>query len=329
MDHATAARAAEAALPPAFLERLRQIIPAGDLEAVLASFAEPREVGFRVNTLRTEDPAGVIRQLEAAGLNPAAVSGLPLAYTVPPAERDALLASSACASGAVYVQDIASQLPAILLAPEPGERVLDLCAAPGSKTGQIAAIMRNEGEIAAVEVVRGRFFKLRANLADQGASGVRTFNRDGTTVWRHRPEYFDRVLVDAPCSTEGRFRVDDPDTYRFWQPRKPKEMARKQSRLLWSAVQCLRPGGTLVYSTCTFAPEENEAVVSRILQRFEGALEAEAPRMLDIVTLQAPLASWLRDTFSAGVSATTRLLPSPINEAFYVAILRKTKSTVL
>lgn len=318
--------AAEAVLPAAFLERLRQIIPAGDYEQVLASFGAPRAVGFRVNTLRAE-PAGAIAELRAAGLHPEPVEGLPEGYIVPPAERDALLASAACASGAIYVQDLSSQLTVAVLDPQPGERVLDLCAAPGSKTGQIAARMQGEGEIAAVEVSRARFFKLRANLEAQGASGVRTFHRDGTTVWRHRPEYFDRILVDAPCSTEGRFRLDDPDSYRYWQPRKAREMARKQGRLLWSAVQSLRPGGTLVYSTCTFAPEENEGVLSRLLDQFKGALEVEPLRLPSFSRVQPPLAAWGKQAFSSEVSGAARLMPSDTNEAFFVARLRKLSGT--
>lgn len=312
--------------PAAFLDRLHQIVPAGEVARVLASFSEPRAVGFRVNTLRA-DPAGAIADLRAAGLHPSPVEGLPHGFVVPAGERDALLQSAACASGAIYVQDLASQLTVALLDPRPGERVLDLCAAPGSKTGQIAAQMRGEGEIAAVEVSRPRFFKLRANLEAQGASGVRTFHRDGSTVWRHRPEHFDRILVDAPCSTEGRFRADDPESYRYWQPRKPKEMARKQGRLLYSAVRSLRPGGVLVYSTCTFAPEENEGSLSRTLQTFEGALEIEELSLPSWCRHQAPLAGWKRETFDPAASRAARLLPSPLAEAFFVARLRKTEST--
>ena len=152
------------------------------------------------------------------------------------------MASDAFSEHRIYVQNLASMIPPLVLDAQPGERILDLGAAPGSKTLQLACLMRNTGEIAAVEIVKRRFYKLRANLEAQGATNVRPFLRDGATVWRHRPEHFDRVLLDAPCSTEGRFRTDDPATYAYWSPRKIKEMARKQRRLLHAFSRAMRAG---------------------------------------------------------------------------------------
>jgi NOL1/NOP2/sun family putative RNA methylase len=315
------------ALPEAFLERLRRIVPPEAFDDVVATFSQPQAVGFRVNALRAEE-ATVAEELKAAGLHPHAVEGLPGGFWVPAEERDALLASPATTEDRIYVQDLASQIPPLLLAPQAGERVLDLCAAPGSKTGQLAALMQNEGEIAAVEVVRPRFFKLRANLERQGATAVRTFHRDGTTVWRHRPEYFDRILVDAPCSTEGQLRTDDAESTRYWSPRKVKEMSRKQGRLLFSAIQSLRPGGTLVYSTCTFAPEENEGTVSRMLERFGEALEVVPVDLPPLFRAQEPLEAWGRDTFHPQVRHARRLLPTPYYEGFFVAKLLKRRPTL-
>ncbi|MDX1547748.1 MAG: RsmB/NOP family class I SAM-dependent RNA methyltransferase [Rhodothermales bacterium] len=312
-------------LPPDFLDRLRRIVPAAQYEAVVASFAAPQATGFRVNTLRAAVPA-VVAALEAAGLRPRPVAWKPEAFTVAPEDRAALLASDAYAAGRIYVQNLASMVPADVLGARPGERVLDLCAAPGSKTLQLACAMAGEGELAAVEVVRSRFFKLRANLAAQGAAFVRTYHQDGTKAWRYRPAHFDRVLLDAPCSTEGRFRTDDPETFAYWSPRKIREMARKQRRLLFSAVQCLRPGGVLVYSTCTFAPEENEAALDKALTTFGEALRLE-PLGLDLPGMQPPLTGWGGRAFRHDLSEARRLLPSETMEAFFVAKLRKTAPT--
>lgn len=320
-------RVPEAVLPAAFLDRLGRIVPPEAFPEVVKSFAAPQAAGFRVNTLRA-DPEAVRAELEAAGLHPHAVDGLPAAFWVPAEERPALLATAAHAENRLYVQNLASQVPPVLLGARPGERVLDLCAAPGSKTRQLACLMEDRGELAAVEAVRGRFFKLRANLAAQGSTVARTFHRDGATVWRHRPEHFARVLLDAPCSTEGRFRADDPETFRFWSPRKPKEMARKQGRLLHSAIQSLRPGGTLVYATCTFAPEENEAVLSRALERFDGAVEAVPAALPPACRTQPTLEAWGKETFHPGVRHAQRLLPTPLMEAFFVAKLVKHESTL-
>lgn len=313
-------------LPAAFLERLRRIVPADRYAEVLRAFAEPPATGFRINTLRAA-PEVVVAELEALGLRLHHVAWRPDAFWVRPDERSRLLASAACAEQRLYVQNLASMIPPLALDAQPGERILDLGAAPGGKTLQLACQMRNTGEIAAVEVVKGRFFKLRANLTAQGATCVRPFLRDGATVWRHRPEHFDRVLLDAPCSTEGRFRADDPATYAYWSPRKIKEMVHKQRRLLFSAVQSLRVGGVLVYSTCTFAPEENEAALDKTLRRFGDALRLE-PLGLDLDNMQPALSEWQGQSFRHDLSPARRLLPTPTMEAFFVAKIRKVEPTV-
>ena len=316
---------AESVLPEAFLERLRRIVPAGRYAAVAETFAAPQATGFRVNPLRATVGA-VVEELRAAGLRLHPVAWKDDAFWVAPEDRAALLASAPYGRQEIYVQNLSSMIPPHVLGAAPGERVLDLAAAPGSKTLQLAAQMQGEGELAAVEVVRGRFFKLRENLAAHGAPQVRTFLQDGMKVWRYRPEYFDRVLLDAPCSTEGRFRTDDPETFAYWRPRKIKEMAHKQRRLLYSAVQCLRPGGVLVYSTCTFAPEENEAVLDKALRTFGDALALE-PLGLDFDNAQPPLDAWNGRVFRHDLSAALRLLPTPTMEAFFIARIRKRRST--
>ena len=313
------------ALPEAFVERLQAIVPADRFESVMAAFGRPAATSFRVNTLKAA-PSDVRASLEAEGISFQEVPWKPDAFWVEAGERAALLASAAYESQAIYVQNLASMVPPHVLAPTPGERVLDLAAAPGSKTLQMACMMANEGEIAAVEVVKGRFFKLRANLEAQGATAVRTFLQDGTKVWRYRPEHFDRVLLDAPCSSEGRFHLSDPQTYAYWSPRKIKEMARKQKRLLYSAVHCLKPGGTLVYSTCSFAPEENEAMLDKTLRRFGDALRLE-PLDLELENMQPPLESWHGRPFKRDLQHARRLLPTETMEGFFVAKLRKTIST--
>ena len=313
------------ALPDAFLERLRRIVPADRYEEVVRTFAEPAATGFRINTLRAASEE-VIQEIEALGLRLHRVDWNADACWVTPDERPRLLASTAYAEQCIYVQNLASMIPPLVLEAQPGERILDLGAAPGSKTLQLACLMRNTGEIAAVELVKRRFYKLRANLEAQGATNVRLFLRDGATVWRHRPEHFDRVLLDAPCSTEGRFRTDDPATYAYWSPRKIKEMARKQRRLLFSAVHCLRVGGVLVYSTRTFAPEENEAALDKTLRRFGDALRLE-PIDLDLENTQPPLTEWRGKAFKHDLSPARRLLPTPTMEGFFVAKIRKLKAT--
>lgn len=314
-------------LPPAFLDRLRAIVAPDRYEAVLDAFVAPRATGFRVNTLRAAT-APVTEALTRAGLRLHPVPWKADAFWVPAAMRARLLASAPAVEHRIYVQNLSSMVPVEVLAPVPGERVLDLAAAPGSKTLQIACRLQGAGELVAVEAVKHRFFKLRANLEAQGAASfVRPLLRDGATAWRHRPEYFDRVLLDAPCSGEGRFHTADPSSYAYWSPRKIREMVRKQRRLLFSAVQCLRPGGVLVYATCSLAPEENEGIIAWALRQFGDALRAE-PLGLTLDNMQPPLTAWQGHPFDPGLAPARRLLPTPIMEGFFVCRLRKLHSTL-
>ncbi|GAB5517977.1 MAG: RsmB/NOP family class I SAM-dependent RNA methyltransferase [Rhodothermales bacterium] len=296
-------------------------------DQVMDAFAQPRVCAFRINTLRA-DPVAVLAELESSGLTLTPVEWMPVAYTVPAEQRGALLATVAFADQRIYVQNLSSMVPPVVLAPEAGERVLDLAAAPGSKTLQLAAHLAAQGDpaestLAAVEVVRGRFFKLRANLKAQGAEWVETYHTNGENVWRHRPSHFDRVLLDAPCSSEGRFHLSDPQSWAYWSPRKVKEMARKQQRLLYSAIHAARPGGVIVYSTCSFAPEENERVLAKALKTFGEGLTLE-PLGLNLPSMMVPLAQWRGKVFPDALQHARRIVPDGQYQGFFVAKLRKT-----
>ena len=318
-------------LPAPFVERLEEIVPPGRFAAVLASFEAPVSTGFRVNTLLVpEEPTVEALRSESVPVEP--VAGVPGAYAVPPEARAALLASRPYAEGHVYVQNVSSQLPPHALAARDGERVLDLCAAPGSKTGQLSALVGSDGEVTAGEKVRPRFYKLKANVYAQGATNVLPWMGNGAAYWRREPEAFDRVLVDAPCSTEGRFRTHDPETTAYWSPRKVKEMRSKQVKLLWAGIQALKPGGTLVYSTCTFSPEENEGVIEKALGTFGDAIEvvdAGLPTSGPVAAQSLPgLTEWRGRVYPEAVANTRRVLPNGIFEGFFLARIAKRASTV-
>lgn len=318
-------------LPEPFVDRLAEIVPPDRLDAVLASFEAPPATSFRVNTMLRPE-AEVVAVLREEGVPAEAVEGVPGAYAVASEDRAALLASRPYADGHVYVQNVSSQLPPLVLGVRPGHRVLDLCAAPGSKTGQLSALAGPDGEVTAVEKARPRFYKLKANVYAQGATNVLPWMGNGAVYWRREPEAFDRVLVDAPCSTEGRFRTYEPETTAYWSPRKIREMRSKQGKLLWAGIQALKPGGALVYSTCTFAPEENESVVAKALRTFGDAIEVVDVGLPTIgpVAEQAVegLTAWGGRDFPEALAKTRRVLPTPLLEGFYVAKLVKRASTV-
>jgi NOL1/NOP2/sun family putative RNA methylase len=313
-------------LPAGFEERLQRLLAAEQLRAWRAAFSAPPSAAFRVNTLLTEvDP--VLAELRAHGLEPQRLDWPSEAWMVDPSRRRLLIDSPASRDGRVYVQSPSSMIPVDVLDPQPGEEILDLAAAPGGKTIHIAARMRNEGRIGAVESVKGRFHRLRRNLERCGVSLADTYLADGAGVGRKVPERFDRVLLDAPCSSEGRFTAHDPESVAFWSLKKIREMARKQRKLSISAVQALKPGGVLVYCTCTVAPEENEAIVDDLLARFADALVMDDMGLPEDHVLPG-LATWDGRDYAESVRHCARILPDGTREGFFVARMRKIRSTL-
>ncbi len=199
-------------------------------------------------------------------------------------------------NGEIYVQSLSSMIPATILDPKPNEIILDLCSAPGSKTSQIAAFMQNTGQIIANDNSRIRIYKLEANLKNLGVTNTTIINTSGQSLWQKYPDYFNKSLVDVPCSMEGRFSTLNPKSYKDWSPKKVKILSKLQRFLLRSAFGCTKPGGSIVYSTCTLNTIENEQVIEWLLKKEAGKVE---------------------------LISTQRINPSEIMEGFFVAKLHK------
>jgi len=308
-------------LPEPFLERLQRIIPPSRWQTVLNTFGTARPTTFRANTLKTTAQA-MRQQLTADGFGLESVPWYRDACILRRGTLRELQETALYREGGLYVQSLSSMLPPLVLDPQPGEAVLDLTAAPGSKTTQLACLLRSQGRLVANDNNRIRFYKLKANLEQQGVRNVDVWLQPGELFGRTHREAFDRVLLDAPCSAEGRFNVHVPSSYRYWKPLKVREMARKQKRLIASAIHALRPGGTLVYATCTFAPEENEAVISWALEKFDGTIALDTMAVRGAHRL-IPLSSWEGKTFAPTMHRAVRILPSPLFEGFFLARLKK------
>ena len=304
-------------LPVEFLTRLDKILPENVKQSVLESFDRPGAVSFRINTLRSNalEIQEIFKEKEISFQE---CSWDKTALIVAASCRESLAALTT--DGKIYQQSLSSLLPVIVLDPQPEELVLDLCAAPGSKTSQIAARMKNTGEIIAVEAVRNRFYKLKSVLELLGVANVRIKVMDGRE-YHPRDILFDRVLVDAPCSTEARFKTFEPDSYAYWSARKIKEMAHKQKGLLLNACRLLRPDAVLVYATCTFAPEENEEVVDWLLKKMPP-MRVEPVHITSVKSYPAVM-EWEGDSFNPQVKNCFRVLPTDLMEGFFMAKLRK------
>lgn len=308
-------------LPDLFVERLHQIIPDEDFSEVLGTFAAERSITFRLNRCHPEYEAYKETFL-AQKLKVESIAWYDDASRCLDRE-EFLKLRDAQERGLVYQQSLSSMLVAHLLEPAPRETVLDFCAAPGSKTTLICALMQNEGRLIALESVRNRFYKLKSVLkllhADIAEPVCIDARRYQTTEC-----LFDRILVDAPCSSEGRFYTGNKKTMAYWSLRKIREMRKKQKGLLMSAARSLAPQGRLMYSTCTFAPEENEAVVDWFLRKNDHIeiLDVNLPKG---IKTYPSISQWNSKHWHEQVNKSIRILPTQQMDGFFMALFQRIK----
>ena len=243
-------------LPTAFLQRMQQMLGL-EYPAFLQSYDRPRSVGLRFNPLKGAD----LPQLPF-GLTP--VPWAPHGYFYDPATRPGLHPYHE--AGVYYLQEPSAMAPAVLLDAQPGELVLDLCAAPGGKSTQIAAALQGRGLLVCNEINPGRAKILARNIERLGITNALVLQEMPQRIAAAFPHCFDRVLVDAPCSGEGMFRKEAAASA-DWSEATVARCAARQQEILDAAAVLLKAGGRLVYSTCTFAPAENEGAIAAFLRR--------------------------------------------------------------
>ena len=236
-------------LPEAFLQRMRLQL-GEEYPAFLSSLERPRAVALRFNPLKGDAP-----KLPFVG---EAVPWEPMGYYYDPDSRPGLHVYHE--AGVYYLQEASAMAPVALLDPQPGEKICDLCAAPGGKTTQIAGRLMGEGFLLCNEINPKRAKILSRNMERMGVANALVTNEHPKLLAERFVGFFDRVLVDAPCSGEGMFRKEEA-AVTDWSQETVEMCARRQGEILHSAAAMVRPGGRLVYSTCTFAPEEDEEAV--------------------------------------------------------------------
>ncbi len=289
-------------------EKYREIIP--EFDEFLKRVKNFRLVSIRANVLKTK-PKILKEKLEEAGFSLSSVKWYRSAFVVRKNE-DLVGKTLEHALGYYYVQRLESMVPALVLKPKKHELILDLCAAPGSKTTQIAELMRNTGRVIANDISEKRLRALFSNLERQGVVNVSVTRYDG----RRFPEIvkFEKILVDAPCTAEGR-------SFKERSMAESKKLAEKQYKLLKRAVQLCANNGIVVYSTCTLSPLENELVVSRILRKFEN-VRVEKARIKGLKACNG-VEEWKSMNFESSVKKCLRLYPHISGTGgFFVAKLR-------
>jgi NOL1/NOP2/sun family putative RNA methylase len=294
--------------------RYKSIIP--DFNGFIAYVKRPLVQSFRINTLKAkkDDILWLLKDLRLKPL-PFYSDGFVL-------QKKAPLGNHITHNlGLIYIQETASMIPVIILDPQPDEVVLDLCAAPGSKTTQIAQLMRNTGLVVANEMNRKRAQGLVHNIKRCGLLNEAVIGLRGQKIDRVLSDYFDRVLIDAPCSAEGTIRKSKAVLY-HWGLKNIEKMAKIQRGLIVSGFRALRPGGTMVYSTCTIAPEENEGVITYLLEKFP---EAEImPITLSHFKIHPGITRWQGVSFDDRVRKCVRILPQDNDTApFFIAKVTK------
>ena len=283
-------------LPQEFLDRMQTLL-GSEYPKFLESLERPRAVALRMNPLKGEAPT-----LPFVG---EPVPWEPMGYYYDPEARPGLHPYHE--AGVYYLQEASAMSAVALLDPQPGETICDLCAAPGGKTTQIAGRMAGEGFLLCNEINPKRAKILSRNIERMGVCNALVTNEHPQNLADKYAGFFDRVLIDAPCSGEGMFRKEEA-AVTDWSVETVQMCARRQAEILHSGAQLVKPGGRLVYSTCTFAPEENEQTIASFL---------EAHPEFVAETVEAP---W----FTPGPNGSFRMWPHKIlGEGHFGAVLRK------
>ncbi|MCL6500665.1 MAG: RsmB/NOP family class I SAM-dependent RNA methyltransferase [Candidatus Pacearchaeota archaeon] len=304
-----------------FYERMKEMLGI-EIEDFFEYSKKPLVPSVRANTIKIA-PRELRKRLEKKWKVEQPIEGLPEAFTI----HSSLLPGELGKSlehqlGYYYVQELASMMPPLVLGPKADELVLDLCAAPGSKTTQMAMMMQNRGTIIANDIRIDRLRALNSNLGRCGVTNTITTRMNGIVLCKILARagfFFDKILVDAPCSGEGTLR-SSPATLKIWNLNMIQGLARMQKKLMVAALECLRPQGIIVYSTCTHAPEENELVVDFVLKNFEVKLE----QVLLPLKTRPGLTEWQGSQLDQELKKCVRIWPQDNDtEGFFIAKLRK------
>lgn len=305
-------------------EYLHKIIAAYALDAqssqmVFDSFSQDKKSALRINTLKAplNDTFNLLRERNIAL---SAISWSECSFILE--DKSAITRLAESRDGLFYIQNLSSQLTVVAMQPQAGNFILDLAAAPGGKTSYIAQLMNNQGKISAVEPVKDRYYRLIANLKNLGVSIARCYNKDGRVVGKLCQEWFDQVLLDAPCSSMAQIDFRNEESYQHWNYKKVKDCSRKQKHLIESAFQSLKPAGEMIYSTCSWMVEENEMVVDHLIKTF--------PEQVEILPIEMPITNYLNGlrqyeehTFDEQVALSIRIVPNDYFEAFYMVKIKK------
>ena len=311
-----------------FLSRMASILqmPKGEVKHL---FFQRARTTIRLNNLKG-NPKEIYKLLtKTKGWKLQEIKNIKDTYFVNNRDKSEIAEIDEYKDGKFYIQNLSSILSIHFLDPKKNEKILDLAAAPGSKTTLIASLTDNRAKITANDIDSQRIGRLNNVLHQFGAENVEVINKDGALLGKISPNHYNKVLLDAPCSDEGRIYLAGRKPLRFWSIKMSNAMVKKQKELIDSAFRAVKKGGTLVYSTCTLEPDENEGVITYLLKRYDNAriekinmIEDLEPLLKDKVT--NGITKWSGNTYHQEVAKSVRIIPSPEMMGFYIAKIRKT-----
>ena len=293
-------------LPEFLIKKLENQYGKSISEKIIEGYSKNRKVTFRVNTLKSSSEK-IVQALEENNIKYRQVSWSKEAFILESATESEIEKLDIYKNGEIYLQSLSSMLPPIILNPEKGKDILDMAAAPGGKTTQIAALTQNKAHITACEMNNIRIEKLKYNIEKQGATSVYVMKKDSRNIDNFFS--FDQILLDAPCSGSGTINLNDEVkiTENFIE-----KISKTQFDLLNKAVKVLKKGASMVYSTCSILYEENEKQIEKILNKNNvEIIPINLEKMEDIPLLESR------------IKGTLLLAPNELYEGFFVAKLRK------
>ena len=304
-------------LPQSFLDSMKEILGEA-YEAFLAGFDGQRQYGLRVNTLKMN-----LEEFERiAPFHLKKVPWISNGYFYE--AEDAPAKHPFYSAGLYYLQEPSAMTPASRLKVQPGERVLDLCAAPGGKATELGAALQGEGLLVANDINTARARALLRNLELFGISNSFVTNEPPHVLAERFPEFFHKIMVDAPCSGEGMFRKN-PAVVDSWQEKGPEYFSKLQREIIVQAADMLLPGGMMFYSTCTFSPLENEKTITHLLKERP---DMEVIPMEDYEGFAEGLTSYRGEVFDESCKLCRRIWPHKMSgEGHFMALLHKKSGT--
>lgn len=305
-----------------FHQRIKEIYP-DDFEDVLDFLTKPRAQSFRVNTLLAEEKE-IIQNLVNLGFE-VKVGPFENFYFVDVGARR-LSETEFFANSQIYMQEFSSMLPVLALGARQNDKILDICASPGSKTTQLSSLTKNKTSITCIEKNKNRYFHLKRNLSQNGVVNVDALHENAVGFYKRHPEfveYFDKIIADVPCSNEAGINPNFPKTLELWNPKKIKALSKLQKGILQSAVEMLKPGGTLIYSTCTFEPDEDEVVLDWILRKYPNLKITRIDSLQILPNKKEGITFWNNKNLNSQVQNIMRILPTDTFTGFTLAKIIK------